>query len=323
MLVKHAQSPLNWVIWLLNSEINMISREYLDMYCHSVRCVWELDSNKRRIRVARYVVKGLFNPVASMKWVVALNKWPQLYLWFSNNPRLLLKPSRHYINRTYNFELRTQVILNHYAMLLRYLSIHSFEALAKGNPLLLATLEGKRGQSYQITLEKTGKFDREGELVLQLSQFIEGLSIFRFVFSLNIYGHQTGIEIGCIQGPKGEDACEIIKRATKDLHGIRPKNLLADAMYALAAVWNLTELFGVCNRSRVYQDKHTHADYDSFWMELGSKFSTNGMFRLPNTLHHHQLSEIKSHHRSEYKQRMNLRDSLGTQVTKAASNYGS
>jgi len=322
MLISRVNNPLSWANLTFKSETKMVPREYFDMYCHSVRCVLELDLNKRKVRAARYIVKCLFNPVASMNWVIALNSLPELHFWFANNHRFLLKPGRHYINRNYNFEFRTQIIFSHYAMLIRFLSTPAFESLAKGDSLILATLEGKTGQLYQITLQKTCKFDREGELVLQLSQCTGGSSVFRFVFSLNIYGEYNGLEIGCVQGPKGEDACEIIKCATKDFYGIRPKYLLADALYALASSWNLTEFFGVSNSRRVYQDDQTHADYDTFWLELGSTLCGNGMFRLPTALLHHQLSEVPSRHRSEYRKRILLRETLGKQISLATKAIG-
>ena len=300
----------------------MSYKQYFNTYCQSVTCVWKLDSNKKGVRVARYIVKSLFHPLASMKWAYALRNLPELRLWLGRNPRLLLKPSRHYINRNYNFDLRIQIISNHYTMLMRLLSQPSFEALAEGNHLVLATLEGKKGQRYEITIGQTDKFDREGELLLQLRGNAECLVVSSLVFSLNIYGDHAGVEIGCIQGPKGKNGYEIIKRATKCLYGIRPKNLLADALYALVSAWNLTEYFGVCNTSRIYKCDQVQADYDAFWLELGSAPGNNGMFRLPAKLYHHQLSEVQSRHRSEYRQRIKLRDMLGKQISLAASNLG-
>ena len=300
----------------------MSYKQYFNTYCQSVAYVWQLDSNKKGVRVARYIAKGIFQPVAALKWAFAIRNLPELRLWFGSNPRLLLKPSRHYINRNYNFDLRIQIISNHYAMLMRLLSPPSFEALAEGNHLVLATLEGKKGQGYEITIWKTDKFDREGELVLQLREGTECLVVFSLVFSLNIYGDRAGVEIGCIQGPKGKNGYEIIKRATKCLYGVRPKNLLVDALYALASAWNLTDYFGVCNTSRIYKCNQVQADYDAFWLELGSTLGNNGMFRLPAKLHHHQLSEVQSHHRSEYRKRIKLRDVLDKQISLAASDLG-
>lgn len=300
----------------------MSYKQYFDTYCQSVALVWKLDSNKRGLRVARYITKGLIRPVASLKWAIALKNAPELRLWFNHNPRLLLKPSRPYLSRNYNFGLRVKIIFNHYATLIRFLSQPSFESLAQGNSLLLATLVGKKGREFQITLGKTDKFDREGELVLQLRDSTQCREVFWIVFSLNIYVDHTGIEIGCIQGPRGEDARELIKHATKELYGIRPRNLLADALYALATTWGLTEHFGVCNKSRIYNGDKTHADYDAFWLELGGTLGKNGMFRLPTTLNHHQLSEVPSHHRSEYRRRIRLRETLGKQISMAARAIG-
>ena len=295
-------------------------KQYLDTYCQSIALVWQLDSNKRGARVARYISKALLHPVASLKWALALRDSTELYHWFSLNPRLLLKPARHYINRKYTFALRSKIIFNHYAILNNFLSQPSFEFLALGNSILLADLVGKNGGGYQILLGKTDS--REGELFLQLRDSTQCREVYRFVFSFNIYEDQTGIEIGCIQGPEDKDARELIKRATKELYGIRPRNLLADALYALARMWNLTKHSGVCNKSRIYNGYKTHADYDAFWLELGGTLGKNGMFHLPTELRHHQISEVKSHHRSEYRRRIKLREYLGKQVSIAAKAIG-
>ncbi len=297
-------------------------KKYLDTYYQSVALVWKLDPNRREARVLRYIAKGLLHPVASINWLSTLKEVPQLSLWFRSNPRLLLKPSRHYISRNYNFGLRAQIILNHYTILIGLLSRPSYEALSQGTTHLLATIVGKKGGHYQITLRKTDKFDREGELVLGLKDCTQDRHVFWFVFSLTRYEDQAGIEIGCIQGPRSGDARELIKRATKELYGIRPRNLLADALYELATAWGLSKYFGVCNRSRVYNGYQTHADYDAFWMELGGILDRDGMFRLPTKLFHHQLSEVPSHHRSEYGRRIKLRGILSKQIIMAAKTLG-
>ncbi len=297
-------------------------RQYFDTYCQSIGLVWKIDPNRRGGRVARYLAKGLLHPVASLKWAIVLKIAPGLRVWFRRNPRLLLKPSRPYISRHYNFGLRVKVIFNHYATLARVISQLSFESLAQGNCIVLATLTGKSGGRYQITLGKTDKFDREGELVLQLRDCTQCREVFSFAFSFNIYEDCTGVEIGCIQGPRSDDARELIKRATKELYGIRPRNLLADALYALAAIWNITVHSGVCNNSRVYNGDTTQADYDAFWIELGGTLGENGMFCLPAVLHHHQLTEVPSHHRSEYRRRLEIREALGMQISMAARSIG-
>lgn len=297
-------------------------KEYFAIYRQSAALVWNLDSNKRVARVARFSAKWLLNMTALTEWASNLNEVPELSLWFRSNPRLLLKPGRHYLSRNYDLSLRTKIISNHYATLIGLLSLPFFESLALGDTLVLASIAGKKGGRYQITLGKTNKFDREGELVLVLRDIDHNVDVFCFVFTLARYDNRTGIEIGCIQGPKDEDARELIKRTTKELHGIRPRNLLADATYALAKSWGLSSFLGVSNRSRVYNGSKTHADYDAFWLELGGTLDKEGMFRLPAKLIHHPLSEIPSHHRSEYKRRIELRDSVAKQIYITSKSYG-
>ena len=294
---------------------------YFDIYYNSIKLVWSLDPNKRLLRAVRYIVKGLLHPYSSINWASALKDIPELSLWFHSNPRLILKPSRHYICRSYNFVSRVNIILNNYSILSRLVSPTLYQSLAKGNLLLMADMEGKHGERYQITLSKTDKFDREGELLLGLRNSTQDLDVFWFAFSITRNEDQPRIEIGCFQGPRGNFARERIKCATKELYGIRPRNILADALYELASNWRIPMIFGVCNRSRVYNGHQTHADYDAFWLELGGVLDRDGMFRLPAKLFHYQLSDIPSHHRSEYKRRIRLREELSKQMILVTKKY--
>ncbi|MGC2166577.1 MAG: DUF535 family protein [Gallionella sp.] len=283
--------------------------------CQTIALVWRLDSNRRQTRVWRYIIKSLLHPVASVRWALALWTLPELRIWLRNNPRILLKPGRNYLNRNYSFSDRAKVVLSHYSLLSGLVSRSTIESLSNGNALLLATIEGKNGVSYQVTLSKTSKYDREGEAVLGLMDTTQQVQIWTFVFTLTGCRVNAGIEIGCMQGTKDQDARELIKRATKELHGIRPINLLTDAIYEIKREWNIANCYGVCNVSRVYNGKSTYLDYDAFWLELGGVINRDEMFRLPHKLEHRLLMNIPSHHRSEYKRRTALRLNLSTQIS--------
>jgi hypothetical protein len=100
-------------------------------------------------------------------------------------------------------------------------------ARASLGPVVLAEACGKSGLPYEIQLRTVNMFDREGELVLQLAQ--AGKIIFTVAFTVAPRDGRPALNIGCIQGGKTEDAREAIRLATRDLHGMRPKQLMVSA----------------------------------------------------------------------------------------------
>lgn len=287
-------------------------------YCDSIAQVWRLDSGHCLLRTLRYVIRGLRHPVGSIKWASTLMQAPVLRQWFSTNPRLLLKPSRHYISRCHSFRARVQIICNHYTALPRLLSPAAIRTLSQGHHLPLATLTGKKGGEFRVSLQRTDKFDREGELALVLQESHHNQNIFHLIFSLNSINGRSRMEIGCMQGPRCAHGKELLKQTTKELHGIRPRNLMIDVAYAISAAWGIVDRYGVCNQSRIYNGKDTHADYDTLWLEIGATRDRDGMFRLPASQHHHPLEEIPSHHRAEYRRRIALRAELKEKILAGA-----
>ena len=89
---------------------------------------------------------------------------------------------------------------------------------------------------------------------------------------------------------------------------------MIEAAQCLARAWNIGSIFGVSNASRVFKSPSTFADYDALWLEIGGVRDRNGLFRLPVSPKHHNLADVPSHHRSEYRKRMLMRDDVATQI---------
>jgi uncharacterized protein VirK/YbjX/nucleotide-binding universal stress UspA family protein len=292
-------------------------------YADSIGVVWRMRGDKRLPRVLRYLARSLRHPVASAQWAAMALTVPDMHAWSACTPRLLLRPHRPYISRHYDFAARRKSVLNHYALANRILQADAAELLARGKCLVLASLAGKGEQAYCVTLRKTDKFDREGELVLSLMDAGNDRGIYSLVLTLGmsrarLFHPEICMRIGCMQGPCGDDARELIRHTTKGLHGIRPKDFLTDALYALASAWNIGALYGIGNSIRIFSGARTHADYDSFWRSMGALPSHDGFFELPLMLSHHQLSEVPSRRRSEYRRRMALRSHARERIVTVA-----
>ena len=237
-------------------------------------------------------------------------------MWVSGAPRLFLKPSRHYISRCYGFRVRAEIILNNYRLLAGLLPESALKDMAQGRPVILARFLGKKDMHFKVVLERTDRFDREGELILRLRDDIDQRDAFNLVFSLNDARGYPSFEVGCIQGPKGDDSQAFVKTVTKELHRIRPRDLMLDVLYYLAQAWQVKAIFAVSNQARVFNGELVHANYDAIWHEMGSVSDRDGMYRLPDERKHHDLSEVVSHHRAEYRRRIAMREELFEQIAR-------
>lgn len=294
----------------------------LRAYWHTLAHTYRTGGSRRGFRALRYLLHGVWHPAASRRWSVFATRNPLLKTWLDHHPRMLLKPLRPYVSRTHDFPARVEAIVGHYATLPEKVSSHALDLLLRGSAVPVAALPGKLGGSYSISLRRTEKFDKEGELILELADESHH-PIYCLVFSFDPSRERLALRIGCVQGPRGnEGGRELIKSATKDLHGIRPKNLLIDALCALARVWGVGELFAVSNANRIYRSVHTVADYDTFWKELGGLRAGDGFFLLPPSTHHHDLTDVPANHRSQYRRRMQLREELERQIGEFPDRWG-
>lgn len=219
--------------------------------------------------------------------------------------RFIHKPYRPYISTLLNHDARVQVIQQHYAFMLGQ-GLHEIIRQASREPVDLAYFTGKTGNTYGIHLCAIDPMEREGELVLQLSQ--NQILIYSCAFTFFRENGCMHIYIGCIQGSREENAVQLIRSSTRDLYGIRPKNLLIKLVEQLGVQFNCETLRLVANTHRVVRRSIKQgkvlSDYDALWSEIGASKRKDGDYELickkivpPN------LTLIQSKKRSEIKKR--------------------
>jgi len=250
-------------------------------------------------------VRALLHPRQTPAWLHLLNSHPAFSEYLRTCPRFLYKVYRPYISTAIEPAERLEAIRAHYHFMFRR-SLGQTIARASLGAVELANAEGKSGLPYAIQLRTVNMFDREGELVLQLAQHDK--VIYTVAFTVAPRAGRPAISIGCIQGGKTEDAREAIRLATRDLHGIRPKQLMVSLVRQLAHEYGCGRLHLVSNRNRVIykaiRNGHVLADYDSLWEELGAVRNASGDYELdcaPVTAP--DLESIQSKKRSEAKKR--------------------
>ena len=142
--------------------------------------------------------------------------------------------------------------------------------------------------------------------VVQLVQ--DGDLVYSAAFSFFESDHGMALGIGCMQGPKGERGLQLIKDATRELHGLRPKNLMVKLLSQFAHDHGCAALRLVSNANRVVcsatRQGKVHADYDTLWQELGAVARSDGDYALASeAICAPDLAAIASKKRSEARKR--------------------
>ncbi|MDO4430883.1 MAG: DUF535 family protein [Lonepinella koalarum] len=187
------------------------------------------------------------------------------------------------------------------------------------------------GDSFcrRLLLEKSVKLaDLTEELSIYLN--INNIDTTEGFFSINIRNQtksslydasftflsEQALLIASIQGPKGEYAQDVVKNATKQLHGVRPMYMLVNVFRLLSAGLNCV-LLGIPHKA---QAKYRWNDsskllfnYDEFWQDNGGKLNAKGYWQLPLEIERKTLEDIASKKRSMYRKRYEMFDNMQQQ----------
>ena len=120
-----------------------------------------------------------------------------------------------------------------------------------------------------------------------------------------------GLLAASVQGPAGEEAKDTVRRLTKQLHGLRPQQLMAAAFQYLAAALGLSAL-GIAHdhqaKLRWKLKKRVKMNYDQYWQESGAILGDDGYWHLPAAPQRKEMDEIDSKKRSMYRKRYQMLD---------------
>ncbi len=244
----------------------------------------------------------------TQRWLAYWNATPMHAKLAHATPRLLQKIYRPYQSLRLRSQDRLNILVSHYDFIFRQ-GLSPLVLCATKAPLLLGSFSGKSGAVYEIRLSAIATLDREGELALDLYSDQQRLFSVAFTF----YGSELipCIGIGCLQGPRGSDAQERVRHATRDMFGLRPKSLMLRLVREIGHAYGCKKLILVGNQNRVLFHQvrigQVFADYDDFWQESGAIRRPDGEYQLScDAITAPNLQEIPSHKRSEARKRIEL-----------------
>jgi uncharacterized protein VirK/YbjX len=128
------------------------------------------------------------------------------------------------------------------------------------------------------------------------------------------------VSIGCVQGGKAGGTLEAIRHATRELHGLRPKQLLVTLVRQLGWQFGCRQMLLVSNANRVVRSAarkgRVLADYDQLWTEMGAQRRADGDFELPcMPVQAPDMEAIPSKKRSEARKRHEMMAAIAGAVS--------
>jgi uncharacterized protein VirK/YbjX len=270
---------------------------------------WPAQGRARFREAAKYLARALCLPRMHAHYLRFVQGQPSMRAYRDRDPRLLERHLHRFVNRRWSRRDRLRALLSHYRFATSVFSAPWFEAIYAEGGAVLGRLALKDGRELLLCLRPPLFKGCEGELGIQLEE-ADGRVLYRIVVTVIDDGRT--LAIGCLQGPGGADAREVVRDLTRQMHGLRPKQLMLALACAFARRAGIGRVVGIANDAHPLSGRRAtgafQADYDAFWLEQqGDRLAESGWFALPIDPPRKDEADVPSHHRAAFRRREALR----------------
>jgi uncharacterized protein VirK/YbjX len=222
----------------------------------------------------RFWLRTLLAPRVAWRWRAHAHGLYREHGAAPPSSQVLLKPLHGYLRRGLNPATRLGVLADHYRWFGRLFVSDCLRSLCAGEPLELARLSGRKNTRFRLCLVNatTVQTPREGECTICLTRDGDPTPLSRLTFSLGAFDGSLVLAIGGLQGPSPGHKREVIE-ATRDLHGLRPKDATLLAARAIAEGLSAVSVHAVRDALHVHKTLADHpklSSYDNYWRERGA-----------------------------------------------------
>jgi hypothetical protein len=276
-------------------------------------------------RAFRLAWRFVRSPIETLRWLETLERVCVRAGVETAPYRLARKASQKFLRRALPRAATINLLTTHYERLLLALGSQNVGRILSGEVIVAAEIAGRSAVPYRLCLARETLNSREGELIVNLVRKDDD----RRVASLSVVvgamapGRPVNLWIGGLQGSNGADSKAVTVRATRDLWGLRPKDLLMHAAYALADVFEVESIEAVSNAGHVLQPakgvkEGWRADYDAFWRECGGAPIAGDFFLLPKARPRRSVEEVSPAKRKAWRARYALADEISADIRRLA-----
>lgn len=232
-------------------------------------------------------------------------------------PQLLGLAAWPYVHSGWTFTQKIDAVEAHYRSLANVsprldLSVHE--------SMVVASLDEIR-PGLKLVLDRAVWFSREGELVLNI--FLHDKRLFSIAFSLGTDGEQSVVRVGALQGVRDDNILDLYRDLTKEMHGLRPRDLMVDALRMMCSALGITRILAIADCNRQHRNayfgqaksQNLEGDYDVVWTEQGGVLADSGFFEFSSDLEFRDMEDIPSKKRSMYRRRYEFLTALAAQIS--------
>jgi uncharacterized protein VirK/YbjX len=261
---------------------------------------------KRGVTALKYLARSLCILPRHQRFLATIADDPVMSAYRQRDPRLLERHMHRYINAHWHRCDRLAYLQQHYRFAKAHLPPGLYELVYAMGHASLGSLTAKDGSLLTLCLRPPIDKGCEGELCLQLCNGNED-PLYSIIFS--IADELPTVMIGCLQGPRGAHAKDVVRELTRLLHGMRPKQLMLSLVYAFARHYGIERLVAISNDAHPLRrsGRPLYSDYDAFWEEQHGRRIGGGWYALPASLMHKSEAEVSSNHRAAFRRREALR----------------
>lgn len=274
--------------------------------------------NAARYRRSRMLLRSLVHLGPTMRVLDCLWSSKPLIAVLRQHPYLAEKIHRPYGYKSLDAGARADQLVAHYQLVLRP-PCAPLLLMAMQRDAVLAEFTGKGGARYRLLLGSAQDLPKEGELMLRLE--CDGFSLLKTAFTFRHSNGVASLVIGCWQGNKCPTSRDRIRDATRDLWGLRPRDLLLAGMQGLAAACALKGMAGVGDAQHIYRHwrkrRRIAQSYDALWADMGGIEGPDGLFSLPLARQRRPLNAYPSNKRGAAARRHALEDQVHVQLMAA------
>jgi uncharacterized protein VirK/YbjX len=261
---------------------------------------------KRSATALKYIVRSLCMAAQHQRFLAFIAADPVMRAYRQRDPRLLERHMHRFVNAHWHRRDRLTYLQQHYRFAKTHLPPGLYQQVYAMGHASLGSLTAKDGSLLTLCLRPPIYKGCEGELCLQLCDANEQ-PLYSIVFT--VADEQPTLMIGCLQGPRGENAREVVRELTRNLYGMRPKQWMLSLVYRIAKHYGIERLVAISNEAHPLRrsGRPLFSDYDAFWEEQGGTRIGGGWYVLPSSLVQKTQMEVRSQHRAAFRRREALR----------------
>jgi len=264
--------------------------------------------NGSNFKKFKFIIRGLLHQEDLQNLFTLLQK-NSLAQIIKAQPDIYNKPFREYLYCNNTTKNKFNFIQSHYTYISKIFNTNNMKMLYSLPGLELLKFELEDIGTLRVNLCYIPDLGKEGEITLLLS--INDADLYSIQFSFN-QDNELNLVIAGIQS-RGTVDNDLIKKVTKKMHGLRPRNFLIFIIRQICEILDVKLIlairskYHIANCSHVSKTDKFQANYDQYWdEELGIKGEI--FYTLPLKESRKAIEDIASKKRSQYRKRYAMLD---------------